>query len=161
VPAPVSVTDLELTGTYVDGAAGGTITWQVKNLGSTVANDVLVMQHLPRNIAIESMTDSSGGACTERRILNTVLKECRLATMAPGQSWTIIVKAAPSASSAKAAARVMFQGKDSNMANNYALVLMAHDVTSTGSGGVTPPVRPAIDPNARRHNVGARPLPQP
>ncbi|HLK07615.1 MAG TPA: hypothetical protein VKV30_06735, partial [Candidatus Angelobacter sp.] len=68
---------------------------------------------------------------------------------------------APSASSAKAAARVMFQGRDSNTANNYAIVMMPHDVTTAGSGGVPPPVRPTIDPSVRRPPVGPRPLPEP
>jgi hypothetical protein len=71
------------------------------------------------------------------------------------------VAAAPSASSAKAAARIMFQGIDSNAANNYAIVLMPHDVVTSSTGGVPPPVRPTIAPRVRRRPVGTRPLPEP
>lgn len=163
VPAPASITDLELTGTYVDGATNGTITWQVRNLGSITANGVLLVQHLPMSATIRSMTDSAGGTCTQSRgVLNRMRVECRVGTLLPGQSWTVLVEAAPSASSAKAAARVMFQGRDSNTANNYAIVMMPHDIPTTGSGGTPPPpVRPTIDSDVRRRPVGPRPLPEP
>jgi len=157
IPAPPSITDIELTGTYVDGATNGTITWQIKNLGSMNANGAVLVQHLPTSAKFLSITDSSGGTCTQSRaILNTMRVECRLDTLSPGQSWTVIVEAAPSASSAKAAARVMFQGRDSNPANNYAIVMMPHVVTNGGSGGVPPPTRRTIDPNVRRGPVSAR-----
>jgi hypothetical protein len=162
VPAPASLTDLELSGTYVDGAASGTITWQVKNLGSMSANGVVLRQHLPTSMTIQAMTDSSGGSCTQSKgILNMMVVECRVGTLPPGQSWIISVKAAPNASSTKAGARVTFQGRDPNMANNYAIVLMPHNVTSGGSGGAPPPVRPLIDLSVRRRSVGPRPLPEP
>ena len=126
------------------------------------ANGVVLVQHLPASAAIQSITDSSGGSCTQSRaIMNVMRVECRLGTLPPGQSWTVIVEAAPSASSAKVAARVSFQGRDPNPANNYAIVLMPHDVTSSGSGDVPPPIRPMVDPNVRRRSVGARPLPEP
>jgi hypothetical protein len=126
------------------------------------ANGVVLVQHLPASIKIQSITASSGGTCTQlRSILNAMRVECRLGTLLPGQSWTIIVEAAPSASSAKAAARVMFQGRDPNTANNYAIVLMPHDIRNTGSGGVPPPVRPTVDPSIHRRPVSSRPLPEP
>lgn len=93
--------------------------------------------------------------------MNAMRVECRVGTLSPGQSWTVIVNAAPSASSAKAAARVTFQGKDPNPTNNYSIVMMPHDVTSGGTGGTPPPVRPTVDPNVRRRLVSARPLPEP
>ncbi|HEY1525984.1 MAG TPA: fibronectin type III domain-containing protein [Candidatus Angelobacter sp.] len=162
VPPPVSITDLELSGKYVDGATNGTITWQVKNLGSMNANSVMLVQHLPASAKFQSIKGSADGLCTQSRaILNAMRMECRLGTLPPGQSWTIIVETAPSASSAKTAARITFQGSDPDPANNYAIVLMPHDVTTGGNGGVPPPVRPTIDPNVRRHPVNARRLPEP
>jgi len=159
-PVPVSVTDLELTGSYADGAMNGTITWQVKNLGSTTASGVVLRQHLPTSVTIQSMTDSSGGTCTQSKsISRAAIFQCRLGTLLPGQSWKVTVEATPSASSAKAAAIVMFQGTDSNPANNYALVMMPHNVPSS-TGGAPPPVRPTTDPNVRRRVVGQRPLPE-
>jgi hypothetical protein len=125
------------------------------------ANGVLLVQHLPASVKILSITDSSGGSCTQSKINLNARVECRLGTLPPGQIWTVIVEAAPSASSAKAAARITFRGRDPNTANNYAIVLMPHDVTSTGNGGAPPPVRPTIDPKVRRRTVGARPLPEP
>ena len=140
----------------------GTISWQVKNLGSMSANGVVLVQHLPASVAIQSITDSSGGSCTQSRaIMNVMRVECRLGTLPPGQSWTVIVEAAPSASSAKVAARISFQGRDPNPANNYAIVLMPHDITSGSSGGVPPPIRPRVDPSVRRRLVSSRPLPEP
>jgi hypothetical protein len=162
VPAPVSLTDLELTGTYLDGATNGTITWQIRNLGSMSANGLVLVQHLPASAAIQSITDSSGRSCTQSRaIMNVMRVKCRLDTLPPGQSWTVIVEAAPSANSAKVAARISFQGRDPNPANNYAIVLMPHDVTSGGNGGVPPPIRPRVDSSVRRRLVGTRPLPEP
>ncbi|HEY2360331.1 MAG TPA: fibronectin type III domain-containing protein [Candidatus Angelobacter sp.] len=162
VPAPASVTDLELSGTYVDGAASGTITWQTRNSGSMSANGVMMVQHLPASAKILSITESLGGSCSQSRTnLNAMRVECHLATLTPGQVWTVTVAAAPSASSAKAAARIMFQGIDSNAANNYAIVLMPHDVVTSSTGGVPPPVRPTIAPRVRRRPVGTRPLPEP
>jgi hypothetical protein len=126
------------------------------------ASGVVLVQHLPASATIQSMTDSLGGTCTQSKgILNATRFECRVGTLLPGQSWTVIVEVAPSASSAKAAARVVFQGRDPNPANNYALVLMPHEVSTTGSGGTPPPpVRPTFDPNVRRRVVGPRPLPE-
>ena len=162
VPAPASVTDLELSGSYLDGAANGTITWLIKNLGSMSANGVMMVQHLPASAKILSITASLGGSCSQSRTtLNVIRVECRLGTLTPGETWTVTVAAAPSATSAKAAARIMFQGIDSNSANNYAIVLMPHDVTSSGTGGVPPPIRRPIAPTVRRRPVGARPLPEP
>jgi len=162
LPAPTSITDLELSGSYTDGATSGTIVWQIKNLGSMNADGVVLVQHLPASAAIQSITDTLGGSCTQSRsMMNVVRVECRLSTLPPGQSWTMSVKAAPSAINAKAAARIMFQGRDPNMANNYAIVQMPHNVTTTGSGGVPPPVRPRTNPSIRRRLVSARPLPEP
>lgn len=162
VPAPASVTDLELSGSYADGAATGTISWQVKNLGSMSANGLVLVQHLPTNAAIQSITDLSGGSCTQSRaIMNVMRVACRLGTLPPGQSWTVIVEAAPSASSAKVVARISFQGRDPNPANNYAIVLMPHDITSGSSGGVPLPIRPRVDSSVRRRLVSSRPLPEP
>jgi hypothetical protein len=162
VPIPASVTDLELSGTYVDGATNGTITWQVKNLGSMTASGLVLRQNLPTSATIQSMTDSLGGTCTQSKgIMRAAIFQCRVGTLLPGQSWTVTVGVAPSARSAKAAARIMFQGIDPNIANNYAIVLMPHDVITNSTGGVPPPVRPMIDPSVRRRPVGPRLLPEP
>jgi len=123
---------------------------------------VMMVQHLPASAKILSITASLDGSCSlSKTNLNAIRVECHLATLVPGQVWTVTVAAGPSVTNAKAAARIMFQGRDPNTANNYAIVLMPHDVPTTGSGGTPPPVRPAVDPNVHRRVVGQRPLPEP
>jgi len=141
LPAPASITDLSLSGAYVAGATTGTITWQVTNLGSMDANGVMLVENLPVTAQIQSITTSSGGICTQSTVLlSTTRLECDLSVLPQGQSWTVTVAVANSASSAKTAARVRFNGTDSVPANNFYLLMMVHNASASGGGTVSPPL---------------------
>jgi len=159
LPAPASITDLGLSGTYVSGATSGTITWQVTNLGSMDANSVVLVENLPASAQIQSITASSGGNCTQSTVLlNTTRLECDLSLLPQGQSWTVTIAVASSAVSAKTAARVRFNGTDPVPANNYYLLMMLHNASASGSGIVSPPpARPIKNgPIHKRSVVGNR-----
>jgi len=140
LPAPDSITDLGLSGAYVAGATTGTITWQVMNLGSMDANNVVLVENLPVTAQIQSITTSSGGNCTQSTVLlNTVRLECDLGILPQGKSWTVTIAVANSAASAKTAARVRFNGTDPVPANNFYSLMMLQNASASGVGTVSPP----------------------
>jgi Domain of unknown function DUF11 len=157
LPAPASITDLGLSGAYVAGANGGTITWQVTNLGSMDAKGVVLVEGLPASAQIQSIT-TSGGSCTQSSVLvNVTHLECDLGILPQGKSWTVTVAIVSSASSAKTAARVRFNGTDPVTANNYYLLTMLHNASASGGGSVSPPpARPIHNLAVRKRSVSDR-----
>ena len=98
-PTPVAGTSeiycpitLELSGRARGWSSDGTITWQVKNSSVRCdANGVVLRQHLPTGATIQSMTDSSGGTCTQSR---TIMKRdpCGM----PGRHTLSLARVGPS-----------------------------------------------------------------
>jgi len=130
------VTDLALTGGYVDASGGGTITWQIANLGAMDANGVLFVSHLPASVSVQSVSASPGGSCTQSpAFLGSTRLQCTLNVLPSGQSWAVTAVITANAGSAKTAARVMFNGKDPVQANNYAQVAMTISNANPGGGG--------------------------
>jgi uncharacterized repeat protein (TIGR01451 family) len=158
---PASVTDLSLNGQYVSSTGQGTITWEIQNLGSMDANNVLFMQSLPVTITPKSLSATMGGACTRSEPIGSLVRLiCTLPVLPAGQSWTISLTMPPSSATVKA--RVGFAGTDTWQANNY-FVLSFNDSAATGGGsagnsgnsGNNPaPPPPAIG----RSNTGSDPL---
>lgn len=104
------------------------------------ANGVVLVENVPASAQIQSITTSAGGNCTQSKVLlNTTRLECDLGVLPQGQSWTVTVAVANSAVSAKTAARVRFNGKDSFPGNNYYLLMMPHNASASGGGTVSPP----------------------
>jgi hypothetical protein len=139
-PAPLSITDLALSGAYVPGTANGTITWQVTNLGSMDATGVNLIEHLPGNVKIQSITASSGGLCKQTNtFLSGARLACNLSILPAGQTWSVTVAVVTGARSAKTAARVTFNGRDPAPGNNYYFVTMtSSNVSGSGIGGQIP-----------------------
>jgi uncharacterized repeat protein (TIGR01451 family) len=165
------VTDLALTGGYVDAVGGGTITWQITNAGTMDANGVLFVERLPAGVTVQSLSATPGGSCTQSPAsLNTTRVQCGLNLLSSGQSWTVTVTVSGTASSVKTAARVMFNGKDPVPANNYSQLVMTINNTNTGVGGnggtggsgggsvgnPAPVQTPIFDPPKRLIGVGNR-----
>jgi hypothetical protein len=135
-PTPVTITDLGLTGAYVAGPGGGTVTWQIANLGSADANGIVLVQHLPLGIIVQSINTSPSGFCSQSlAFANSIRLACGLSTLPKGQTWTINVAIVTNSTSAETAARVTFTGKDSNPANNYSLIALSNNVP-VGSSAV-------------------------
>jgi uncharacterized repeat protein (TIGR01451 family) len=177
-PTPASVTDLALTGGYVDATGGGTITWQITNAGAMDANGVLFVERLPSGVTVQSLSATPGGSCTQSPAsLNTTRVQCGLNLLPSGQSWTVTITISGAAISAKTAARVMFSGKDPVPANNYSQLVMTINNANTGAGGSgagsggaggtggsggggvgtpTPVQPPILDPPQRLIDVGNR-----
>jgi hypothetical protein len=124
------------------------------------ATNVLLIEHLPKSVNIQSIT-TSGGSCTQSAIiLNQTRLSCALSLLPQGQSWTVTLTVATSATSAKTAARITFQGRDPVPANNYYLVTMQHTASSGGGSAQSPPpARPAVNSIIRNRPVGGRRLP--
>jgi hypothetical protein len=160
-PPPASITDLEVSGTYLDGATNGTIIWQVTNLGSMDAANVLLIEHLPRGVKIQSITTSLGGSCTQATAIPSGTRlSCSLGLLPQGQSWTVNLAVATSIAKAKTAARISFQGTDPAPANNYYLMTMQHTASSVVGPSRNPPqARTMIDPNVGTLPVGGPRLP--
>ncbi|HEY2499485.1 MAG TPA: fibronectin type III domain-containing protein, partial [Candidatus Angelobacter sp.] len=139
-PVPLSITDLALSGAYVPGVANGTITWQVTNLGSMDAPGVNLIEHLPGSVKVQSITASSGGLCKQTNaFLNGTRLACNLSILPAGQAWSVTVAVVTGARSAKAAARVTFNGRDPAPGNNYYFVTMtSSNVSGSGIGGQIP-----------------------
>ena len=140
-PTPAVVTDLALNGSYIDGAGSGTITWQVTNLGSVDATGVILIQHLPAALKIQSIITTPGGFCEQSpAFANSTRLGCGLNTLPAGQSWSINISVVSSASVVKTAALVSFRGTDPVTANNYSLVTMHTNIGgNSGSGGAQVP----------------------
>lgn len=158
IPVPETVTDLALSGHYASSNGQGTISWNVQNLGSSDASNILFVQSLPTSITSSSLSATLGGSCTESKPIGDVtLVICRVPSLASGQSWNIqLVMAAPRAS-ATIRARVRFDGNDPVPANNYYLLAISKAAGPvTGGGGSNPGGRPL--PGISRGNLGPSPL---
>src|SRR5262249_16795912 len=119
-PTPQSVTDLALSGGYVAGTGGGTITWQITNQGAQDANGILLIAHLPSGVQIQSIVAMSGGFCAQQPDFgHSIRLACGFNTLPHGQSLSINVAITTSSSVAKTAAKISYRGTDSNPANNY------------------------------------------
>jgi uncharacterized repeat protein (TIGR01451 family) len=133
VPTPTSkITDLGLLGGFIAGPGGGTVTWQVMNLGPVDANGVVLIEHLPLGITVQSTATSPVGFCSQSPAFDGSIRlACGLSTLPHGQAWTVTVAVSMSAINPVTAARVTFTGTDSNTANNHSLITMNN---STGNG---------------------------
>ena len=115
------------------------------NLGATDANGVIVIEHLPAAVKIQSIVTMPSGFCVQATAFaNSTRLACALNTLPHGQTWTIQLSVTTSDSGAKTAAIVKFSGIDPVQANNYALVTMTGYVApvSGPAGGATPPPVP-------------------
>jgi hypothetical protein len=129
---------LGLTGAYVAGPGGGTVTWQIANLGSADANGIVLVQHLPLGVIVQSITTSPSSFCSQSlAFANSIRLACGLSTLPHGQTWTINVAVVTNATSAETAARITFTGKDSNPANNYSLITLSNSPAVSNSAVVS------------------------
>jgi hypothetical protein len=122
------------------------------------ANGVVLVEHLPASAQIQSITASSGGNCTQSKVLlnNATRLECDLGVLPQGQSWTVTIAVANSAASAKTAARVRFNGTDPVTSNNYYLLMMLHNANASGGGTVSPPpARPIKNVPTHKRSIAA------
>ena len=162
---PATVTDLSLSGQYVSNSGQGTITWTVRNLGSSDAGNVLFIQSLPSSITPSSISATLGGSCTRSASLgDAVLILCKLPLLASGQSWNIQLAMAAPLAGAAIRARVRFDGNDPVLANNYyALAISKATVPVTGGGGSNPGERvpPVISGKPGANPILSRPAGKP
>jgi hypothetical protein len=125
------------------------------------AANVLLIEHLPRGVKIQSITTSLGGSCTQATAIPSGTRlSCSLGLLPQGQSWTVNLAVATSIAKAKTAARISFQGTDPAPANNYYLMTMQHTASSVVGPSRNPPqARTMIDPNVGTLPVGGPRLP--
>jgi hypothetical protein len=98
------------------------------------ANGIVLVQHLPLGVIIQSTSTSPTGFCTQSlAFANSIRLACGLSTLPHGQTWTINVAVVTNATGAETAARVTFTGKDSNQANNYSLITLSNSPAVSNS----------------------------
>jgi len=105
------------------------------------ATGVILIQHLPAALKIQSIITTPGGFCEQSpAFANSTRLGCGLNTLPAGQSWSINISVVSSASVVKTAALVSFRGTDPVTANNYSLVTMHTNIGgNSGSGGAQVP----------------------
>jgi hypothetical protein len=134
-PAPTT-TDLALSGQFTGSGTQGTISWQIQNLGTADATNVVFMQSVPVTISPNSLSAGLGGTCTQSTPLASEIRVvCRLALLPHGQSWSINVTTPLITSNVTMRARVSFSGLDSLPANNFFVMSIAAPAAPPPAGG--------------------------
>lgn len=151
-PAPTpanqrTITDLGLLGGFIASPGGGTVTWQVINLGAADANGVVLVEHLPLGITVQSTATSPVGFCSQSPAFdNSIRLACGLSTLPHGQTWTVTVNVAMTVTNPETAARVTFTGTDTDLANNHSLISMNNNPgNKVQSVGTNTEVSPALN----------------
>jgi uncharacterized repeat protein (TIGR01451 family) len=124
IAAPPTTTDLQVTGSPQNGgptsgtSATDSITWQIKNGQSTVANLVQFTSTLPPGLPFLSLSTSQG-SCQTPAAGSTGTISCNLSSLAGGSTWLITVNFnVPGPGSFTSNGQASFNGSDTNNGNN-------------------------------------------
>ena len=124
VPAPTTTTDVQVTGAAQNGGpthgTADTLTWQIKDNQSIVANAVAFTTTLPASFQFTSAAANAGAVCVTPApgsFGGTIT--CRTASLPGGQTMTVVVNFIPtSIGTIPTAGAASFSGTDTNTANN-------------------------------------------
>ena len=121
-----------MTGTYTPNNPNGTINWVVTNILDQPANAVQLSSTLPSTLQFVSLTTTAGASCAP---LNAGILTCNQDVLAPGQSMIVRVQIVPGSVATIIAARVGFNGTDSNLVNNRFRMTIPVATAAAGVGG--------------------------
>jgi len=146
-PAAGSSTDLALSGQYVGGAGQGSITWQIQNLGTADAANVVFTQSLPITLSLSSLQATLGGSCSQLGAIGSqLLIACKLPLLPQGQSWSISLVPSTQVFKAVMRARVRFAGSDPVIGNNFFMLSINNTVAAARSANVSVPTPASQQP---------------
>lgn len=124
VTPPPTTTDLQVTGSPQNGGptsgpnTSDTITWQIKNAQTAVANLVVFSTTLPAGLTFNSVS-SSIGSCQALPAGGSGTITCNASSISGGQTMIVTVNfGVPSAGTFSSKGSVSFNGTDTNTGNN-------------------------------------------
>jgi hypothetical protein len=123
---------------------------------------VVLTGHVPLQARTQSITASPGGFCSQfQGFANSTLISCKLNVLPHGQTWTITIGVVTNAATAKAAARITFNGSDPYRTNNYSLVIMQNSsVAATTSTTNSPAKVPGSIPGSLKYPIAILQAPE-
>jgi len=140
---------LALSGQYVGTAGQGTITWQIQNLGTADAANVVFTQSLPISLTLSSLQATLGGSCSQSGAIGSqLLITCQLALLPAGQSWSISLVPSTQVFKAVMRARVRFAGSDPVIGNNFFMLSINNTAAAATPAGLSVTKAASLQPQS-------------